>query len=786
MQSSTAEKYLKLKKELLNKAFSHLNEEQRKAVFTIDGALLILAGAGSGKTTVIVNRIAYMIKYGNAYYSEYIPENITDDDITFMEQCLKDKTDDDDRLCYLLRQRPVVPYSVLAITFTNKAANELKERLLKMIGAGGDDIWASTFHSACVRILRREIDKIGYKKDFTIYDTDDSIKLIKECMKQLNIEDKTFTPKSILGTISKAKDALYTPDMYINEFGSDYRLKRIGAVYKMYQERMKSSNALDFDDLIMLTVKLLQENEETREYYRRRFRYVLVDEYQDTNKSQYKLISLLTGRNGNICVVGDDDQSIYKFRGATIENILKFEEQHDDVSVIKLEQNYRSTQNILDAANEVIKNNLGRKGKNLWTRSGCGEKVTVFKAVDQEAEADYICKTIKKLMNESGFKYNDFAVLYRTNAQSRAIENHMRIFKIPAKVLGGIGFYDRKEIRDMIAYLSVIQNPADTIRLKRIINEPKRGIGDSTLDTVQAIADSLGITPFEVIENADKYQPLSRSKDKLKLFANMINDLREKSQYLPLNELYDELLEATAYEESLKREENYEERLEITEELGSAMLIYMNGEDEPSLSGFLEGISLASDSDEYDDADEKVSLMTLHTAKGLEFPVVFIAGMEEGLFPSSMSFDEPDQIEEERRLAYVGITRAKCRLYLLHTSQRTIYGTTIFPQVSRFVKEIPDDLKHNDYVEKPAAANFSSFSRANNYSLGSFKVDTQNNPENVNSEHFEKGERVSHKVFGEGMVLSTVPAGNDVLIEIAFDKVGTKKLMANFAKLKKI
>lgn len=782
-------RFYELKRKILDNEFPQLNKEQREAVFNIKGALLILAGAGSGKTTVIVNRTAYMVKYGNAYFSDEVPHNLCAEDIEFMENYLK-KPDKSmkERIVSLIKERPVPPFSILAITFTNKAANEMKERLLRIVGKDADDIWASTFHSACVKILRREIDKLGYGRDFTIYDTDDSVRLIKDCLRQLNISDKVNTPKSILGVISRAKNALCTPQTYLKNNSDNFRLKQIGTVYELYQEKLKSCNALDFDDLIMLTVKLLEENIYVRDYYRRKFRYILVDEYQDTNGLQYRLISLLAGENGNICVVGDDDQSIYKFRGADIENILNFEKQYNNVRVIKLEQNYRSTQNILDAANEVIKNNIGRKGKNLWTSSGSGEKITVYKAANQEVEANYICKTIASLVDE-GFNYNDFTVLYRTNAQSRVIENHMRILKIPAKVIGGIGFYDRKEIRDMIAYLSVIQNHTDNIRLKRIINEPKRGIGDTTIGRVQSIADAHGISLFEVIENADSYETLKRSKEKLKGFAAMIKELRKMSEYMPLNELYDALLDMTEYEDSLKTEENFEERIEITQELGSAILTYMNESEEPSLSGFLEGISLASDVDEYDDAIQKVSLMTLHSAKGLEFPVVFITGMEEGLFPSGMSIGEPDQIEEERRLAYVGITRAKNRLYLLHTIQRTIYGTALYPQLSRFVKEIPEHLMQKDYSEStPVKNNGFRQSRAYSYSLNSIK-NAQRHIKQTNKETssvFKQGERVSHKVFGEGTVSSALPTGNDTLLEVAFDKVGVKKLMANFARLKKL
>ncbi len=776
-----------LKKHFLENEYSFLNKEQRQAVFNINGALLILAGAGSGKTTVLVQRIAYLIKYGNAYYSEKTPFVLTDNEINL----LKNENSNKEEIRELIADNPQKAWTILAITFTNKAANEMKERLIKLLGKDGQDVWASTFHSCCVRILRREIEKIGYNKDFTIYDTDDSLKLIKESLKQLKIDEKKIPPKAILSNISKAKDEMITPTYYKKLYVHDYRLNIIANVYELYQRRLKEANALDFDDIILHTVKLLEENADVLDYYQNRFRYVLVDEYQDTNKLQYKLVSLLAAKNGNICVVGDDDQSIYKFRGATIENILSFEQQFKSVKVIRLEQNYRSVQTILDAANKVISNNTERKGKNLWTANGQGEKIIVHRAFNQDDEGRYIAKTIKDLVINEQYDYNDFAILYRTNAQNRSLSDALTNNQIPNRVIGGTRFYDRKEIKDMLAYLSVIANPNDSVRLKRIINVPSKKIGATTVENTQIVADSLGISIFETINNANEYPLLSRASSSLLNFCNMINKLRILADELPLNELYEELIDLSGYVKMLQDENTSEanDRLENIMELSSSIIEYMKKSDEPTLSGFLEEVSLVADIDNLDSSAKAVNLMTLHSAKGLEFSVVFIAGAEENIFPSGQCFANPNEIEEERRLAYVGITRAKKQLYLLSAQERTLYGMTQRNRISRFVSEIPSHLKEESGIKFNNKNTSWDISSNENYFEGATKPKTpfgmdKKTPASQNK--FNSGDTVEHKVFGKGLIISSNPMGNDTLLEIAFQKSGTKRVMANFAALKKV
>ncbi len=767
------QEFLRLRKRYLEKEYSFLNEEQRRAVFSTEGALLILAGAGSGKTTVIVNRIAYLIKYGNAYMSDQIPDYITPEILEAVKQ--------NGGSSEIFAQNPVRPYNVLAITFTNKAAKELKERLENLLGAEGQDIWAATFHSACVRILRREIEALGYDRSFTIYDTDDTVKLLKDIIKSLNIDESIITPKACYNVISKAKNSSMTAQDFKRDFENNPRLKRVAEIYEVYQKRLREANALDFDDIIMKTVELLTRFEDIKKKYNRMFKYILVDEYQDTNNLQYRLVSLLTGDSSNICVVGDDDQSIYKFRGATIENILSFEKQFKDACVIRLEQNYRSTQHILDAANEVIKNNEGRKGKNLWTAKAGGEKITVHCAANQNDEGYFIARTVKQLVRE-GRSLNDFAVLYRTNAQNRALSDALTYAGIPNRVIGGTRFYDRKEIKDVIAYLSVISNPKDDLRLLRIINEPSRKIGTATLEALRHTADEYGISLYEALKQSPQIPELSKAAARLNAFYELIEELRELSQELSLYELYNEMLERTGYLRYLEAEaqkENSEDRLDNIEELKSSIRDYMENSEEPTLFSFLEEISLVSDIDNLDSDANAVTLMTLHSAKGLEYPVVFIAGMEENLFPSSMSFDSVEDLEEERRLCYVGITRAKQKLYLLFCAERMIYGTTTYPVSSRFIEEIPQKLIELTAPRKAYSQPKSTYKPEPKRNMFA----TVSTPKSVQKVQYFKGQCVNHKVFGDGEILSVTPMGNDTMLEIKFS-AGTKKIMANFANLK--
>lgn len=788
MDENIKRQYKELRDKILEKEYSYLNPEQRKAVFAPDGPVLILAGAGSGKTTVLVSKMEYLIKYGNIYGSSYVPDFIGENDIMLLQYYL-DSGDGNmaDTAVRLMEHNRVAPWSILAITFTNKAASELKERLERKLGSCANDIWAATFHSACVRILRREITHAGYSEKFTIYDTDDSKRMIKECVAYFNLDDKSYNPRSVLSAISNAKNSGVSPAEMMSQSGQNPRMKNIALIYGKYVERLKAADALDFDDIILITVKIFEENEEVREYWARRFSHVLVDEYQDTNNLQYRLVSLLCNAEDNLCVVGDDDQSIYKFRGATIENILNFEKQFKRVTVIKLERNYRSTQNILNAANNVIRNNTGRKSKTLWTENEKGSKITLFHAYDENHEANYIATTIGAMVRDKGLDYKNFAVLYRTNAQSRAIENAMRMNRIPAKVIGGLSFYDRKEVKDILSYMCLIVNPKDDLRLKRIINEPKRGIGDTTVNNLVRIAADKSLSILDICRDAEKYSEVSRSANKLKAFADMIASLQEFLNGNPLNLIIDEILEKSGYETALLSEQDGRDRMANISELNTAIINYMNEEDEPTLFGFLEKISLVSDVDDYEAGDNIVSLMTMHSAKGLEFDYVFIPGVEDGLFPSSMSMEEPGGMEEERRLCYVGITRAKKELTLLHAKRRTIYGTTTYPAISQFIKEIPDELME----EKGAVKQQEDFSDDCYIDIPSFslskatKESAPQKPKVIERQSFSVGQVVSHKIFGVGEILSVRDMGNDDLLEIRF-QAGTKKIMANYANLKKI
>lgn len=776
------------KQAALRKYFSRMNEMQQEAVFTVNGPLLVLAGAGSGKTTVIVNRIANLINFGNAYYDE--TRTASDYEIDFLREYADGKTDDFETLRDIVAVDPVKPWNILAITFTNKAAGELRERLTAMLGEEALNINASTFHSACVRILRSEIEAMGYGRDFTIYDSDDSQRMIKSVMAEIDISEKQFAPRMVLSEISAAKDKMITPEQMREDAGQDYRKKVISRLYALYQQRMMTANALDFDDILTVTTELFDKFPEVLEKYRNRYKYIMVDEYQDTNHVQFKLVSQLSGGHCNLCVVGDDDQSIYKFRGANIENILGFEAQFDGAKVIRLEQNYRSTQTILDAANSVISNNVGRKSKKLWTAGAKGEKIYWYKAVDETDEANFVAQTILDFYKETG-TYSDSAVLYRMNAQSNAVERMFVKCGIPYRIYGGMRFYDRKEIKDITSYLSFINNPNDMLRFRRIINEPKRGIGDSTVALIEDISRDLKISPYEVLRTCEEYAPLSKKVNALKSVYKMFEYLTEKADELPLDEFLDELLEKTGYLESLKALENGDTKIENVEELRSSIVQYMNEADEPSLSGFLEEVALYSEADRDDGSDNKVTLMTVHSAKGLEYKNIFVIGLDDGIFPSSRSFDSEADMEEERRLAYVAITRAKERLYLTNASQRMLFGQTQRNVTSRFMREIDPSLieKHDHAAAMRKQLGESDKTLTEVHSTSLQQQLARNKSRSVGaktSETYTAGERVSHNIFGEGTIVSVKPMANDSMLEIAFEKVGTKKIMANYAKLKKL
>ena len=790
------DRYLRVKRALFDKAYSELNSEQRRAVFSVDGPLLILAGAGSGKTTVLVKRIAFIIKYGNAYESNYVPFDISEQEVANLEFAVNLTKNEIIPLLDRFATNPCAPWRMLAITFTNKAAGEIRSRINNQLGDSqiASDIWSGTFHSICLRILRSHGEKIGYASGFSIYDADDSKKAITSCMKDLDIDVKSLPVKSVQTVISRAKDKMMTPEMFYSEVGNDYRLKQIGRVYEAYQNKLKNSNALDFDDIIMQTVALLRKFPEVREYYQNRFRYVCVDEYQDTNEAQFALTALLSGGHGNIMVVGDDDQSIYKFRGATIENILNFDKTFPNAKIIRLEQNYRSTQNILDAANAVIRNNAGRKGKTLWTNAGAGEKIHLKKVFDHNEEARYIADKIQKMVSD-GKSFRDFALLYRNNAQSSTIERTFAKSGIPYRIIGGVRFADRKEIKDIVAYLQLIQNHNDDERLVRIINEPKRKIGDKTIEGVRAIAREQGCSMFKVLENAEKYVALSKSADKLTEFAQLINYLTSLVTVVSLETLINFVMEKTGYRDMLiAGGEAERDRLENLEEFLTGAIEYENnyvddGSYKSVLEGFMEETSLVADVDRYDETADAVVLMTAHSAKGLEFPYVFLPGMEEGLFPSMQSITATSaEVEEERRLCYVAITRAKKELFIVHTNQRMLYGRTQFNPESRFLKEIPEELisREKSPYDKPKKPIYSYSDSDCKPMYDTLTINAKPKAPATANKVLEAGDRVYHATFGEGDIISVKRMGADWLYEVVFDKVGTKKLMATYAKLKKL
>ncbi len=736
--------------------YDDLNKQQQEAVFHTEGPLLILAGAGSGKTRVLTHRAAYLIE-----------------------------------------EKGVDPWNIMAITFTNKAAGEMRERIDAIVGTGSESIWVSTFHSACVRILRRYIDRIGYDNNFTIYDAEDQLSVIKDVCKRLMIDTKTWKEKALLNAISSAKDELITPQDFALKAAEDFRLQRQSQVYTEYQHTLKKNNALDFDDLIMKCVELLRDNTAVLDYYQERFRYIMVDEYQDTNTAQFHLVALLAGKYRNLCVVGDDDQSIYKFRGANIENILSFEKSFPDATVIRLEQNYRSTQNILDAANAVIKNNKGRKDKSLWTNGEAGDRISFYQVDSAFDEAETIAHSISSFVRKGIYRYGDCAVLYRTNAQSRMLEERFVSENIPYRIFGGVNFYSRREIKDLLAYLKTIDNAQDDVAVRRIINVPKRGIGSTTIGRIQSYADGEDISFFEAMERVDEIPDLNKSTaQKIRSFVTFIETKRSRASVLSVEDLLKEILEDTGYSEELEAEGSEESRarIENIDELISKAVSYRESAENPSLSGFLEEVALVADIDNLEEGSDYVALMTLHSAKGLEFPNVYLSGMEDGLFPGYMTIvnDDPIELEEERRLCYVGITRAKEHLTLTSARMRMTRGETCYNKVSRFVSEIPDGLLSGSSYEPAAKSRGASagtndavaFSKRKPYATAAKKQfgDTAK----LSSLNYKEGDRVKHAKFGDGTVTGIVSGGRDFEVTVDFDKFGTKKMFASFAKLQKL
>lgn len=729
--------------------YDTLNEQQKEAVFCTEGPLLLLAGAGSGKTRVLTHRIAYLIDQG------------------------------------------VNPYHIMAITFTNKAAREMRERVDQLVGYGAENIWVSTFHSTCVRILRRHIDKLGYGNSFTIYDGDDQKSLIRSICKTYKIDIKTMPERSIISEISSAKDEFITPSEYEIKNQFDFRKKKIAEIYKEYQKQLRSNNALDFDDLLFKTVELFQFHPEVLDYYQERFRYIMIDEYQDTNTIQFQLVSMLARKYRNLCVVGDDDQSIYRFRGANIKNILNFENIFPDAQTIKLEQNYRSTKNILNAANEVIAHNHGRKEKKLWTENEEGDFIEFHQYEAEHEEAGQIAEKIEELSNE-GYEYKNIAILYRTNAQSRVFEERFMIKNIPYRIVGGTNFYQRKEVKDMISYLKAVDNGQDDLAVKRIINVPRRGIGAATVNKVETYAIEHGISFLDACFEAEQITTLGNAKKKIQGFADLIQEFRNQEAIGTLKELFDEIIQKTGYVEELKAEETEEAlgRIENIEELLNKIVTYEEETQEPTLEGLLEEIALVADIDNLEESDNRVVLMTLHSAKGLEFPYVFICGMEDGIFPSYMTImsENDDDMEEERRLCYVGITRAKKKLYLSAAKRRMVHGRTQFNSVSRFIDEIPENLMkigmETQSREKRKEKALFSATRAQKFRKP-YQTKTFAAPSSVTLS-YQVGDMVSHIKFGKGIVQDIVSGGRDYEVTVDFEKCGRKKMFASFAKLKKV
>lgn len=816
------DRLIRAKKALFDRAYSFLNDRQREAVFTAHGPLLVLAGAGSGKTTVLVQRIAYLVRYGDAYFAgEHSEDMLFEPYIQKLEALAASDelaAEQLDSALATFATDPARPYEILAITFTNKAAGEIAERLEEVLGLQARDVWAGTFHSICAKLLRMYIDRLGFERSFTIYDTDDTKRLMTAIIKEFEISDKTFAPKSVLNEISRAKEKLLLPDDYEKTIGThDLRRRTILRLYREYEKRKHTANALDFDDLILLTVRLFEEDEELAQRYRNKFRYILVDEYQDTNRAQFKLTSLLCNADNNIMVVGDDDQSIYKFRGATIDNILNFDREFPGTKQVKLEQNYRSTGMIVAAANSIIAHNRTRKGKTLWTGNAEGEKITVCECYDQNAEAQYIVNTVADLVAKGSYSFSDFAILYRMNAQSGVLESAFAHAGIPYRIIGGLRFYERKEIKDVIAYLCVLANPGDNLRLKRIINVPKRGIGDTTVAELEDIALSENKSMLEVASDAAAYPTLARSAPKLAQFADMMNALRADRAGLSIGVFVEKVLEKTGYLASLAAldEAEAKDRTANVKELVSNAVRYENSTPGGTLEAFLEDVALVADIDNYDKDASAVVMMTVHSAKGLEFPYVFLPGLEEGVFPGAQTIGSSDEeMEEERRLAYVALTRARRKLCILHCRSRMVFGRTEFHTASRFVEEIPEEYiiheglgadytyQKDEYTSARTAEARSAGARTEETASPRKKQSTyggayayvkahETAEENaklrkeLSGERFAVGERVTHPSFGGGTVLSVHALPGDVLYEIAFDSVGTKKIMGGFANMKR-
>ncbi len=800
---NTRTQFLSAKRALFDKYYDNLNDKQREAVYTVNGPLLILAGAGSGKTTVLVHRLAYLIRYGDAYRSDLVPADVSEADLAAMKAALSLPRDELGDFLTRFAVNPPQPWQVMAITFTNKAAREIKARIGSIFGedsAEASEIKSGTFHSICVQILRKYGDRIGYDRSFTICDTDDSKKQLQLCMKQLNIDDKLLPVKTVQNTISRAKDKLVGPEEYMTQVGADAKLKQIAAVYELYANKLKSQNLLDFDDIIMQTVRLLTECEDVRQTLQNRYKYICVDEYQDTNYAQLELTLLLSAKYRNIMVVGDDDQSIYKFRGAVIENILNFDKNYDNTAVIKLEENYRSTKTILNAANAVISRNNGRLGKTLWTAGNDGEKIVIKNLGNQNDEGRYVADMVLSGVKD-GAKFKDFAVLYRMNSQSRSIEQAFTKSSIPYRMLGGMRFFDRMEVKDIIAYLALINNPNDDLRLRRIINTPRRGIGDKSIQIAEALAYEEGCPMLEFLRRAKRYSAISQATaNQMVSFVYMIDSFREAAATMLPSQLIEMVMEQCGYNKMLADMTDLTERDDRMNNLGeliSAAKNYEESTDEPSLIGFLEDVALVSDVDKYDETADAVVLMTIHSAKGLEFPTVFLPGMEENIFPSFQTTFKDEEIEEERRLAYVAITRAKKQLYITHVRDRMMNGRSGSNALSRFAKEIPAEL--TEQAEETAQESEQRMMRQRpvkqkpvNYFVRETAAPSpaltalKKPAAEAGADTFATGDRVKHVTFGEGTVLSSKKMGSDTLYEIAFDKVGTKKLMATYARLTKV
>ena len=794
-------RFVEARKEFIRRQF-RLNPMQLQGVMATEGPLLLLAGAGSGKTTVLINRVANLLRYGCASDSTEVPVGVDENDMERLKAVLQGTAPTDEEIHDLCSLRRAKPWEVLAITFTNKAAGELKERLAAKLGSEAEGVWAMTFHATCARILRRDADRLGFDKSFTIYDSADSQSVMKRVLKELDLDEKSFPPRQVLAACSRYKGALLTPEEFVaqEERSGDIRRKRTAMACAAYAKRLRDADAMDFDDLIYYAVILLRDCDEVREYYQKKFRYVLVDEYQDTSRLQYELCKLLSGGFRNLCVVGDDDQSIYKFRGATIENILSFQKEYGDARIIRLEQNYRSTGNILDAANAVIANNTGRMGKTLWTQAGRGELLYEYVAMSEDDEADFVARTIM----QSGRSPKDFAVLYRTNAQSRSVEQALKRRKINYRIFGGTRFFDRAEVKDILAYLCTIANPTDETRLLRIVNNPPRGIGAAGMEKAQAIAQREEKPLFEILRNANLFPELGRSGGRMQEFADMITGLQnDLAEGMPLDEFYDKLIEKSGYVRALEEKHNDEElaRIENVHELKSSIMKYVEENQEGDLYSYLDEVALYSDIDNYDENAACTVLMTMHAAKGLEFPVVFLIGADDGLFPGMLAIGNEEEMEEERRLCYVAITRAKERLYICEASQRMLYGRTNFYMRSRFIDEIPAELMESHsrttqrrdesrdkdgrdaYAPRPKPRNGS-------YATSSVKLTPPKStaapkPKTTLSApvmpDFKQGDRVEHSAFGAGTITKLTPMGGDALVEIEFASVGTKKLMLRVA-----